>query len=385
MSDQRRLRKAKQTRRDVRRAKKRNETDAVSAALHEAIGGAVAAKHPFDLLYLAAMVTQPDERERFTLPTPDTFTKDRCDGILAALINAPGRETTALLTVIGELLVSDVERQRRCRDGLAKRHEHLPRWIVALPEIDVYRAVRIAHVLGDTDEIVIGARINGVHELAVSVLIDHTAAFAATDAGVLPMRIAEGIASVTDSDARIVEMTPADARAWLEEATAPLPGLGDHVVRQTEGWPLWRELVRWLVTRMPEGGEGRTPALDDDDIYELCEAFFRSPAAGPFTSLDHGSLLDELVATGHGDPRFWSVRRIGQTIGRPYYCESFQVPLEVALDAPDLLRVYIPYVHAQNGIGDELTAKAIAEVDRLRSHCKREVLQQTRWELDDAC
>ena len=61
------------------------------------------------------------------------------------------------------------------------------------------------------------------------------------------------------------------------------------------------------------------------------------------------------------------------------------IPLEVALDAPDLLRAFIPYAHAQSGIRDELTSRAIAVVDELRSSYKREVLRQANhWDFDDA-
>jgi hypothetical protein len=59
--------------------------------------------------------------------------------------------------------------------------------------------------------------------------------------------------------------------------------------------------------------------------------------------------------------------------------------LEVALDAPDLLRAFIPYAHAQSGIRVELTARTLDMVDALRSSYKRELLRQANfWSLDDA-
>lgn len=62
------------------------------------------------------------------------------------------------------------------------------------------------------------------------------------------------------------------------------------------------------------------------------------------------------------------------------------MPVEVALDAPDLLRAFIPYVHSQSGIRDELTERTIAVIDELRSGYKREVLrqQQNEWFHDEA-
>lgn len=63
---------------------------------------------------------------------------------------------------------------------------------------------------------------------------------------------------------------------------------------------------------------------------------------------------------------------------------GFDIPLEVVLDAPDLLRVFVPFAHAQGGIRDELTCQALAVIDRWRLSYKREVLARSNWELGDA-
>jgi hypothetical protein len=55
------------------------------------------------------------------------------------------------------------------------------------------------------------------------------------------------------------------------------------------------------------------------------------------------------------------------------------------LDAPDLLRAFIPFAHAQSGIRDELTSRTVAAIDALRSSYKRNVLNSNDyWWLDDA-
>ena len=75
--------------------------------------------------------------------------------------------------------------------------------------------------------------------------------------------------------------------------------------------------------------------------------------------------------------------RVERAIGGTPRCED-NIPLEVALDAPDLLRAFIPYAHAQSGIRDELTTRTLAMVDALRSSYKREVLREAKyWGLDD--
>jgi hypothetical protein len=95
-------------------------------------------------------------------------------------------------------------------------------------------------------------------------------------------------------------------------------------------------------------------------------------------------LLFELFETGSGDPLRWSAARVEEAIGGTPLCED-RFPLEVALDAPDLLRAFIPYAHAQSGIREELTSRALAVIDALRSSFKREVLRQAKyWDLDDA-
>ena len=92
----------------------------------------------------------------------------------------------------------------------------------------------------------------------------------------------------------------------------------------------------------------------------------------------------ELLETGTGDPLRWSTERVRQAIGYPLFGDG-SIPLEVALDAPDLLRAFIPYAHAQSGIRDELTSRAIAVIDALRTSYKRKVLEQANyWAFGDA-
>ena len=157
-----------------------------------------------------------------------------------------------------------------------------------------------------------------------------------------------------------------------------------HSQLKTDTWPLYRALVQWLVGRLPEGGEHRSPAGESESNEELCDRFFATSSAAPFTDSSHRELLLELFETGTGDPLRWSAARVERAIGGTPYCED-SIPLEVALDAPDLLRAFIPYAHAQSGIRDELTSRTLAMVDALRSSYKREVLRQAKyWGLDDA-
>ncbi|MGV0741040.1 hypothetical protein [Mycolicibacterium sp. XJ870] len=372
MTDKRRARKAKQVRRDVRRAKKRNGESSGDPTFRDQIRSALSG-HPVRLLSLASTVIHVGK--------PDPLRDETyLDKVLTGLIGVRNREITALLAVIAELLVDEPAAQLGCRQELADRDVRLPRWISALSQVDVYRAVRRTHVLGDVDELVIGMRLHGGHELTIAVGLDHNMFSSIDGAAAVPEPIDEALARAAESssDTEVVEMSLADARAWIEDAlTKPT------FARETDTWPLYRALVQWLVARLPEGGERRSPAMDWEPTEQLCDAFFATDAAAPFTDLGHRQLLLELLDDDR-DPLRWSAARVEGAIGSAHHYDH-GIPLEVALDAPDLLRAFIPYAQAQSGIRDELTSRALAVIDELRSGYKREVLRQAEYfGLDDA-
>ena len=107
-------------------------------------------------------------------------------------------------------------------------------------------------------------------------------------------------------------------------------------------------------------------------------------SAAPFTEPGHREMLLDLFESGTGDPLRWSEARVERALSvMSYFGDRF--PLEVALDAPDLLRAFIPFAHAQSGIRDELTSRTLGAIDELRSNYKRNVLKNADyWWLDDA-
>jgi hypothetical protein len=353
----------------------------VDTTLRDAIRRALAGGHPLGLLSMASMainVANPEPLFSLTSGRRDTNCLDR---ILTGLMGERNRETAVLLAAIAELLVDDPAAQLQCRRDVAERGERLPGWITALPRVDVYRAVRRTHVLGDVDELVIGMRLDGGHELTVAVRIDYNMLCSVADAGVVPDPIDEALARVAETsiDTDVFEMSLADARVWIEDALDK-PTFSP----ETETWPLYRPLVQWVMSRLPEGGERRPPPGDWETNKGWCDRFFATDSAAPFTDPSHRELLFELFETGSCDPLRWSAVRVQEAIGGTALCED-RFPLEVELDAPDLLRAFIPYAHAQSGIREELTSRALAVIDALRSSFKREVLRQAKfWDLDDA-
>ena len=65
------------------------------------------------------------------------------------------------------------------------------------------------NVFGDVDELVIGMRLDGGHELTIAVQIDHNMLSSVADAGVVPDPIDEALARVAESsiDTDVFEMT----------------------------------------------------------------------------------------------------------------------------------------------------------------------------------
>ena len=157
-----------------------------------------------------------------------------------------------------------------------------------------------------------------------------------------------------------------------------------HSHPKTETWPLYRPLVRWLVNRLPEGGEHRSPAgsrsrtRSSATRSSLPAPQRRSPNPAIGSCCCDSSSLVRVTRCAGAQPA-----SNGQSATRPTSTES--IPLDVVLDAPDLLRAFIPFVHAQSGIREELTSRTLAAIDELRSSFRREVLREADyWWLDDA-
>jgi hypothetical protein len=138
-------------------------------------------------------------------------------------------------------------------------------------------------------------------------------------AGAVPDPIDEALERVAESssDTNVFEMRLADARVWIEDALNK-PTLAP----ETDTWPLYRALVQWVIGRLPDGGERRSPAGEWESNEELCDRFFATGPAAPFTDSSHRELLLELFETGTGDPLRWSAARVVQAIGGMPFSEG---------------------------------------------------------------
>ena len=93
--------------------------------------------------------------------------------------------------------------------------------------------------------------------------------------------------------------------------------------------------------------------------------------------------MGELLDTGSGDPLRGSAARIEQALaGLSYYDDHMSV--ECLLDAPDLLRAFVPVAHALSGIREGLTARALDMIDQMEPGFQRRILAEAkRWDDDD--
>jgi hypothetical protein len=335
-----------------------NEDTPGEAPLLDGVRQALATGHPLDLLGMASLLIEA------TTPDPLAFLKSAeprdqvdLDRLVDSFIGVRVRETTALLTVFAELL-DDEDLRLRCRREAVARHDDLPGWLTDLARVEAYRAVRMTHVLGDGDEVLIGARFANGDELTCAAFIDHDTMSAVKDAFFVPGPIGNVISiaaqSNTDPDRGFVDMSLADARAWIRQGPDnPL------LWAESDSWPGCRPLLMWLIGHLPAGGATYQPPESDSD--QLSEAFFASEYGAGYDRRD-GHLLVALLDAAR-DPLRWSVPRVERALGGPHY----DIPVSEALRAPALLRAFIPFAHARSGIRDELTAEALAAVDAITS------------------
>lgn len=371
MNEARKRRQAKQARRDARRMKARDEElpeeaqapeeTPEQAPLVEVIRRALDTGHPLDLLGMASLMieaTKPDPLAAI-MKSREQREPVPLDDLVASFVSVHVPETTALLAILAELLLDDEDLRRRCATEVAARHDSLPPWISGLSRIDVYRAVRMTHVLGDGDELLIGAKLASGNELTCVAYIDHLRSSEVKDAFFVPDSVDRVLSAAeannSDPDTSFVGMSLADARAWIQHGVDRLP----FVVR-TDSWPDCRPLVKWLIGHMPDGGQEYDPPWDEESTEELRDQFFTSPAGAPFDDHDHRELLSRLLDTG--DPSRWSAARMAEVFTEPL---DESASLRAVLDVPDLLRAYVPFAHAQSGIRDELTAEALAVIDEM--------------------
>jgi hypothetical protein len=334
------------------------------------VARALADEDPLSLLALAStLLTVVDERTRDPFDPPDE--RDSTLGreeLVGSLLGVPLRETTAVLAAFAEMTGDEVL-ATRIRRELARRDDALPDWLVGLAGVEADGAVEMVHVLGDGDNVMVGLRFPTGHELAVVVYIDHNLGTVVKDAFVVPESLDALVRfmrekSGDDPDTSWNEMDAADARVRITEAIDR--GAMTFPPFETETWPACRPLVEWAARLLPHGGRGYDrPEWEEGALETLAARFWASPFAAGLDP-DHRSLLDLVLwfATGYGpgDPLRWSPVAV-EILLADWIPRKIVAGVGYLSKAPDLVRAFVRFCHAERGIRHALTAETLAAVD----------------------
>ena len=345
----------KQARRDARRAKKRRVDAVPEPPPDDRSLISFAMENPWGLLMFASAKVEAAKPDPFSNWRSDQRTSVDFGHLLQNFLNAPHSESALFVALFGELL-DDQELQQRYRVALDAYQGPLPPWVAGLREVEVHRAVRHSYVLGDFDELWIGARLADGREATCVIRMEHLEDSEIVDADLWVGAIDIHLRRSSNADFTTVDMRLADARAWIERSLQQ-----KFVFRETATWPGCRPLVRWLVGHMPEGGDGyQWSGSAWGSGRELADEFFACEAGAGFDRRDHLLLLTDLMESGTGDPLRWSARRVEHVLESSTLHDH---SLKVLLEVPALLRAFIPFAHQRSGVREGLTAEALAALE----------------------
>lgn len=340
----------------------------------------LATGEPLDLLAEASsLVAAVDQRRQ------SPFDRSRGEGsegpsldeltITFAEVDIP--ETAALLAAVAQLAPDELVRARAKR-ALRSRMGRVPGWLEHLGETEVYRAVAMVHVLGDGDDNIVAVRLPDQHELTVIVYIDHNLGTVVKDAFVVPGPITEVLdlmrANIEeDSDVEWHEISLQDIRARIVEAMRK----GDMLFPplETETWPACQPIIEWIARLLPDGGTGYIrQEWSDSARRQLTKRFFSSPEGARLDDRDHRGLFESLLwfgtDYGPGDPMRWSPVSV-EILLDDWIPRKIVADAEFLSKAPELLRSFIRFCHAERGIRRELTDLTLDAVDRYEPEYQR--------------
>lgn len=332
---------------------------------------ALNADHPIALLALVSTLlaaVDPRRANPFERARGDAQAPSRAE-LLNTFAEVDRVETTALLAAWAALGADDIERRRLAR--LVPRRDHrLPPWLSSLGAAHVHRAVEMTHVLGDGENVVLGARLATGEELTAVVYVDHNLGTVVKDAFIVPEPLDAVLRLMgernADPNATLAELPLPDARARVTEAVET--GAMTFPPFETDTWPACRPLVEWMVGLLPPGGRGyERPEWAEPDRVALADRFFTSGLGAPLHDPDHRDLLDALLwfgcDYGPGDPMRWSPVSV-ELLLADWIPRKLVAGADYLSKAPTLLRAFIRFCHRERAVPPELTAQTLDAVDR---------------------
>ncbi|OMQ16323.1 hypothetical protein A7K94_0203315 [Modestobacter sp. VKM Ac-2676] len=293
-------------------------------------------------------------------------------------------ETSAGALAIATL-TDDPGLRRWGRRDIADRGHTVPRWLTDLHlATPAGRAVELIGPFREADDVVLGVTTPSGHSLTAAVRVDNELGGRAVDGALFEHPVDQVLHSLQaddDPDLRVRDISTADASARL---TAAFTGVNlDEVLRTSPQWRSQRCIVRWMLSRFPDGGNATVPGrLDDVDTDELITRFLASPWGRPWARCSHPLLVEQVVASGLGnglgDPLLWAPRHVGRLLDPELPGLD---PDDIDLTrTPELLRDLIRYGHGERGVRAELTDASLQAVDRWSPAFLAAVC---RWHDDD--
>lgn len=324
---------------------------------------------------LAAVDPRGDDPFEPTERTADRVTRDE---LIHSFLEVDRPETSVLLAAIAALSTDDVE-SRRITRVLDQRGHRLPAWLTTIGDSQAYQTIEMVHVLGDGDNVVVGVRLPSGHELTAVVYIDHNLGTIVKDAFVVPEPIGELTemmrATANDPDTTFSEIPLADAKARIVEAIE-LASI-TYPPFESDTWPACRALVEWMAGLLPAGGRGyERPVWTDDDRQRLIDRFFASPVGAPLDDRDRRDLLDTFLwfgcDYGPGDPMRWSPVAV-EILLLDWLPRKVMAGQAFLAKAPDLLRAFVRFCHAERAIPSYLTDQTLDAIDRSEPEYRRAI------------
>ena len=196
---------------------------------------------------------------------PVAMSAGQLEAAAAEMIDAIAavRRTDALVLLVGLAAVAPdplASRALELAATLETSGVRAPRWLAEVGRAEVVAAWRMSHVLGDGDNIVLGARYSAGSEHSLVVYVDHNLGGLAKD--VFPAGPADEVltmfadAAGHDPDVSIDPMELADAAAWVRGALAVTDRMVPPI--ETEDYPAIRPLLDARLDTLPPMGEGPT-------------------------------------------------------------------------------------------------------------------------------
>jgi len=332
------------------------------------VRSASTAEHPLDMLLFVGRMIEVLLPHEFSYLA--SLSKERVDPVQLIDGSAAARppDYTAVVTLLDEMAVGDEHFQQWCREEVAACADAVPRWITDLPELTVGRAIRLTDAFGDLDEVLFEVRLADGRAITCGVLIDHLEYSTVKDVGIWdkPLNAVLVLLESWEWVGHPMQMTTADARAWIEQA------FGWGIARPVrERRPGFSAVVKWLASRLPAGGQQYQGDDADQSAADVVEAFFASPEGRSFGYAEFGEVLEQLIGMRSGDPQRWSAFRVIYAVGD--LPDGRNEPVETVLRLPALLRAFVPFAHGRSGIGAELTAQTLAMIDEVQKGFKDRV------------